>query len=589
LKILLVHPEDSPCAGPWAGEKWDLVVDLGKASAFTRAAWQERLDCSILQVDKLRRGTQDFDSIRQIQHAGHNHIVDELGLDWWDLISVFIYTALEEAVLLGRLTPQLDAAAELYATRLGWPASGVAFLLKRPLRTLPGASHSSQFHHYRDVLRRFSLGQLAEIFLDKYDPRYRWRAPFAARRGSLRGPQGPFVLLPSAYTNVSRMALAYATMLPEQAFLLVATRRSGTHFDAAPNVVCSSLAAYASGPEPQAEYLEILGKWRNLEQSLALSPELDLLIRAGLLETFPNHFRDGLAIRNAWRNVLSQEQVVAVMCGDDSNPYTRLPVLLARQQGIPTLDFHHGALDGRFLIKELSSDLYLAKGEMERDYLLRICGLPAERVVVAGPARLPTIPPQERRNGEGSMILFFSEPYESAGWRAEEIYRELLPPLVRVAHDFGRRLVLKLHPFESRHERMTLLAKVLPPAEAARVEVVEGPFTPQLVRQAWFALTVESTTVIDCSLLNVPCFLCEWLNSSPFGYTCQYARFGVGRVLKSPEQLNELPRLLTEPAIPLSEDCLVKPMDPEWLREIISGARAATPKSAFSGSKLAAE
>ena len=30
---------------------------------------------------------------------------------------------------------------------------------------------------------------------------------------------------------------------------------------------------------------------------------------------------------------------MTVMCGDDSNPYTRLPVLLSRQLGIPTLDF----------------------------------------------------------------------------------------------------------------------------------------------------------------------------------------------------------------------------------------------------------
>jgi len=269
-----------------------------------------------------------------------------------------------------------------------------------------------------------------------------------------------------------------------------------------------------------------------------------------------------------------------VMCGDDSNPFTRLPVLLARQQGIPTLDFHHGALDGRFLIKELPSDLYLAKGEMERDYLVRICRLPAERVVLAGPARRQSIPSHERGkdSDEGSLILFFSEPYESGGWRAEEIYRELLPPLARLAREFGRKLVVKLHPFESRHERMALTAKVLPPSEAALVDVVEGPLKSQLVLKAWFAVTVESSTVIDCSLLGVPCFVCEWLNSSPYGYTRQYARFGVGRILKSPEELYELPRRLTEPAIPLSEDCLLKPMDPDWLRRTIAMG-AAVPKA----------
>jgi hypothetical protein len=299
-------------------------------------------------------------------------------------------------------------------------------------------------------------------------------------------------------------------------------------------------------------------------------PEIGLLFRAGLLEGFPNHFRDGLTIRDAWQKVLSEERIVAVMCGDDSNIFTRLPVLLARQQGIPTLDFHHGALDGRFLMKELSSDLYLAKGEMEQDYLLRLCRLPAERVILAGPPLPRSIPAHERGKDEGSLILFFSEPYEALAARTEDVYRDLLPPLARLAREFGRKLVVKLHPFESRTERVALIAKVLPAEDAALVDVVGGPFTPELVVRAWFAVTVESTTVIDCSLLGVPCFLCEWLNTSPYGYTRQYARFGVGRILNSPAQLNELPRMVAEPAVPLSEDCLLKPMDPEWLRRILA-------------------
>jgi len=576
LKTLLLYPEDSPCAGPWASEKWDLIVDLGKSSAFTRAAWQERLNSPVLPLHSLRSGIEDFDFVRKLLCAGRNQLLDALGIDWWDLISVYIYPALEEAILLRRLAGELDSTAQLYATRPAWPASGLALLLNRQLHTFPGSYRPSQFQHYGDLLRRFSFGQLAEIFLDKHDPHYRWRAPFAARPS---GRPGPFVLLPSAYTNVSRVARAYASMLPEQSFLLVATRRSGTQFDSAPNLASASLAAYAGGPFPELEYQRILGEWRNLQRSLALLPEMNLLLHAGLLEKFPNHFRDGLAVRNAWHNVLAREQVTAVMCGDDSNPYTRLPVLLARQEGIPTLDFHHGALDGRFMAKELPSDLYLAKGEMERDYLLNMCRLPPDRVMLAGPARPQSIPPHEPGKDESLLILFFSEPYETEGWRAAEIYRELLPPLARLAREFGRKLVVKLHPFESRYQRMALIAKVLPPAEAAGVDVVAGPFRPELAKKAWFAITVESSTVIDCSLIGVPCFVCEWLSSSPYGYTHQYARFGVGRALKSPEQLDDLPRLVAEPAIPLSEDCLLKPMDPEWLRRIIAGGvGAVTPK-----------
>jgi hypothetical protein len=568
LKILLVQPEDSPSAGPWASEKWDLIVDFGKSSAFTRASWQQRLNVPILQLDSLRRANEDIALIRQMLGAGRKQIIDAGGLDWWDLISILVSKEMGEAVLLRRLVAQLDSTAELYTTRQGWPVSGVALLLGRHLLTFPTASRSSGFQHYSDLLRRFSFGQLAEIFLDKYDPCYRWRTQFARKE---RGRKGPVVLLPSAYTNVSRMALAYASMLPEQSFLLVATRRSGTQFDSVPNVTCTSLAAYAGGPESQKEYSELLSGWKELQRSLASLPEMDLLMRAGRLEKFPDHFRGGLAVRNAWQNVFSREQVVTVMCGDDSNPYTRLPVLLARSHGIPTLDFHHGALDGRFLTKELSSDLYLAKGEMERDYLVRICGMPAERVVIAGPYRSLAVRNSNPGGEERSQIIFFSEPYENGGWRAEEIYRELLPPLAKLAHGSGRKLVVKLHPFESRSQRAALIDKILAAEDARRVDVVEGPFTPQLIAKAWFAITVESTTVIDCSLQGVACFVCEWLSSSPYGYTHQYARFGVGRVLSSPEQLEDLARIVAEPATSLSEDCLVKPMDPQWLRRIITG------------------
>ena len=554
---------------------------LGKVSAFTLASWQERLKLPILQLESQRGGDQDFDLIRKLLAAGRNQIVDRCGIDWWGLIGILVSAELGEAILLGRLAQQLDPAAELYSTRQGWPASGVALLLKRPLQTHPGAMRPSQFHRYGDMFRRFSFDQLAQIFLDKYDSRYRLRGRFAARR---QGPGQPFVLLPSAYTNVSRTAVSYASMLPEQPFLVVATRRSGTHFSPSPNVSCMDLAAYAGGPGVQPEYLDILNAWQILQERLALFSEMNLLLRAGVLEKFPNYFRDGLAVRNAWQNVLSREKIVAVMCGDDSNPYTKLPVLLARKQGIPTLNFHHGALDGRFLIKELSSDLYLAKGEMERDYLVRICGLPAERVVIAGPGRPQSIPVRELKRDENSRIVFFSEPYESGGRRSEDIYRELLPLLSRIAREFDRKVVVKLHPFESLAQRAALVAKVLGREDADRVEVVEGPFAPQLVANAWFAVTVESSTVIDCSLLGVPCFVCEWLSSSPYGYTHQYARFGVGRILKSSEQMNDLPRMMLESPIPVSNDSLVKPMDPEWLRRIIATGVATGVKSAFSHS-----
>jgi hypothetical protein len=36
------------------------------------------------------------------------------------------------------------------------------------------------------VLKRFSFDQMAQIFLDKYDPRYRWRRPVNFSPGTRR-------------------------------------------------------------------------------------------------------------------------------------------------------------------------------------------------------------------------------------------------------------------------------------------------------------------------------------------------------------------------------------------------------------------
>lgn len=130
--------------------------------------------------------------------------------------------------------------------------------------------------------------------------------------------------------------------------------------------------------------------------------------------------------------------------------------------------------------------------------------------------------------------------------RAIEVYREIVPHLCRLAREQKRNVVIKLHPFESKRQRSSFLRQLLGRDDRKFVTVMDGPLTPELLSRAWFGLTVESTTVVDCLRNSVPCFLCGWLSLSPFEYARQYARFGVGDVLQTPEEIALIPQRLEQ-------------------------------------------
>ena len=80
---------------------------------------------------------------------------------------------------------------------------------------------------------------------------------------------------------------------------------------------------------------------------------------------------------------------------------------------------------------------YLAKGEMERDYLERICGVEAGRIRIGA----ASFPPRENSSvwsERAPSITFFTEPYETDLWRVEAVYREVLPRLCAAAPRVGQ-------------------------------------------------------------------------------------------------------------------------------------------------------
>jgi hypothetical protein len=252
-----------------------------------------------------------------------------------------------------------------------------------------------------------------------------------------------------------------------------------------------------------------------------------------------------------------------------------MPLLLAQRRGIPAIACHHGAFDGRHLIKKNHADVILVKGRMERDYLIDTCGLDPSVVEIGAPSAPEH--PAGTRKAEGDWIVFFSEPYEMTVGRTEEIYRDVLPDLTGLAQRTGKRLVVKLHPSENLPDRQSLAQRVLTQEQRETIQWITGRFGPELMQRAWFGLTVLSSVAMECVVHGVPCFLCDWLDLWPYGYISQYRKFGVGIGLRTPEQIASIPEKLAAytPDPRIVEDCW-EAMSPERFEEILAGRRVAS-------------
>jgi len=337
------------------------------------------------------------------------------------------------------------------------------------------------------------------------------------------------------------MALAYSSLLPERDFLLINARESGWCKSVPRNVVQASLASFTSRGFSEAELQRLSLEFAGLVPELSRNFLIKILAQSGELEQFSADLRRWLAVRDAWQEVFESYDFSAVLSCDDSNPYTHLPILLAKSRGIPTAVVHHGALDGQNMLKSPAADVVLAKGEMERRYLVENCRLPESRVLVCAPLRqTPTTHSSDR-----NFIVFFSEDYEASGARVEEFYRDILPPLETLAMKCAKKIVIKLHPAESKRERLRFIRKFISPDGMKLVTVSDGHLGEDLLKRTWVGVTVISSTAVDCALRKIPVFLCGWLENWPFKYSDQYSRFAVGVRLEKPDEILGIPSLLS--------------------------------------------
>ena len=111
----------------------------------------------------------------------------------------------------------------------------------------------------------------------------------------------------------------------------------------------------------------------------------------------------------------------------------------------------------------------------------------------------------------------------------------------------------------------------LAPEDERHIDIISGPPSPELWRNIRFAMTVQSSTALECAALGIPIFLCAWLRETASGYLEQYTRFGVGKVLQSIEEIAEVPHLLAQNVPGLTSNSR-RMADIDQLAQLFSGA-----------------
>jgi hypothetical protein len=579
MKILLVHPDDSVEVGAWAGTRWDLAVDLGWSGRHAYSRQTEQLGFRVSSIYDLLDHEQHRCRMREILALGLDQLLDSESVDWWDVFSAYPYQQLEQLMLLSALVEQIPEHAEIFATSPHLSLRALTLLLGREIKSFsvdyPISERRTGFRarSRRYLKAAFALrpSQLTEIAFDKWDTDYRLRRHFAHPP---KMSSTPAILLPSAYANVSRAQVAYARILPRRRFLLVVTRRNGRLQELPGNVELRSLASYAprSLPSTDEERVQLLARWQEVQNDLFDSNHvLGLARKLRVFDGFASFLKLGLRVRDAWREVFVREPITAVLSADEYNPFTRLPILLARSRKLRTVFCDHGALNMSFGIRRACSDTYLMKGDMARDYSVGWCGLSPSKIVVGGPSEAHNSLPSSNRT-ERDWIVFYSEAYELSSARAQTFYAELLPELCLLARRMNRKVIVKLHPFESLRMRKVLVDRVLSPEQRSLVEMRVGPMTPDLFERAWFSLTVESSVAVESTANGVPCFLCSWFDASWYDYSKQYAKYFAGYPLDSPQRIREIPQLLEQFRITeATRRGLHTRISPEDLESVLSG------------------
>ena len=119
-----------------------------------------------------------------------------------------------------------------------------------------------------------------------------------------------------------------------------------------------------------------------------------------------------------------------------------------------------------------------------------------------------------------------------------------------------------------------LVTSISPKRVRGLVEVVGGMPPEEVMARAWWGVTVDFSIAVEGALKKIRFFLCGWLDFVGMGYIQQFARFGAGRILKTPDELEHITGMVADYRTdPVALERLWHEADPARLDAILFGSR----------------
>src|SRR5271155_877019 len=136
MRVLLLHPDDTPSLRECADSRWDLIVDLGFAGASVYKEWSRKAGCRVITLHQFA-SQESYRWVKQGLAVGRGRLLDRLGLDWWEILAPCAHQEHQALYLVERLRREIGPGpVELVATRAHSHAQLVSLVTGWPVRFL---------------------------------------------------------------------------------------------------------------------------------------------------------------------------------------------------------------------------------------------------------------------------------------------------------------------------------------------------------------------------------------------------------------------------------------------------------------------